>query len=202
MRKLWAGIVVGLATFSAGLFVFSLFDLKPVSFDVKRRDLAQLVHDIFRDVSLAEEPVAGDGEIQAPQTIFHFPYSGTYYIETDSEAVYFNFDLVLEDHTAYPTIKGVTKPTKVVEHRAYSYWEEIDDFHKSFVRIDGKNIYLKTQKINNTRYVFEGKFAEGAFTESDLLTSHKPVLKGTLVKFFKDKKVSEKKVEFVFTFGC
>jgi hypothetical protein len=202
MQKLLAGIVIGLVTFSAGLSVFSLFDLKPVSFDVKRRDLSGLVREIYHDVSLVEEPVAVDDEIQAPQTIFHFPRSGTYYIETDSEADYFNFDLILESYTAYPTIKGVTKPTKIIDHRASSFWEGIDDFHKSFVKIDGKNIYLKTQKINNTRYVFEGKFEEEAFTESDLLDSYKPVLKGIMVKFFKDKKVSEKKVEFAFTFGC
>lgn len=132
------------------------------------------------------------------------------------------FDLPVEDlaeRKFYP-FEGYYIPVKIKYSRSETYislWIEKKNGKENFdvhvstksayytairVKFDEKNFSFTTEKFKGVEYRFEGTFLRNPYSESFSDFYETPVLKGTLQKFRRGKKVLEIKTGFTYTEGC
>lgn len=193
-------ILIALLTFAIGVFAFGLLNFK-TSFNVTLKD----------DTSLSETPVSTitpvfENLLDVPQEIkpenslpffksfkFDESYDG-WFIADNFKGMKEVWTILLSRDTENSKSEKLVWNAIILTTLKNGDSDDDADFSSVWIKSENANLSFKTKKYRNVEYKFSGTF----FKNGNNFEQEEKVLKGTMQKFVKGKKVAEFTSEFAY----
>lgn len=203
-------LVAALTAFVFGVGIFNAWQY----FQTERKTVAAITFlppikpEVVFATPAAEplSPAVADSEEDAKEdakqedSYSRFDAEGYYYISDDKLPKAFrDFDMM---HITTRNYENAAEENDyedtLIAPEGFLRTKSVYDFTR--INISEKQLAFETEKLDGVSYKFSGKFIEkGLFWN---LESRTPVLKGSLIKLLKGKKIAESKVSFMWYGGC
>lgn len=189
MKKSLLGVLVAFVAFLCGVLTAEIFRVenRPIPEPLFEKEIV--------DIPLFEvAPLENEKEIVVVEETDKQGFYGWYSLNDYNEMSEIGTILLSGDYTDKDG-----NPTKRINLYAGIYTRLSDDIDKGFaealwIKIDGNEVKFKTKKLKGIIYSFEGTF----FKNKKLGENGEALLRGTLRKYIKGKKVAEISGDFVY----
>jgi hypothetical protein len=199
MKKTMLWLIAFAITFAFGIFAFGLFNLKS-SIILETQNLDLLETPVSKITPIGEHQLEKPQEATSESNLPFFKsfkadegYSG-WFIAEDFKGMPEVWTILLDQDFVESNNKNFIWQAMVLTQHKDSTPNDDADFSSIWIKTENNKLSFKTRKYRNVEYQFSGTF----FKNGKNFEQAEKVLKGTMQKFVKGRKVAEFTSEFAY----